>query len=175
MDYIWLEQSLRAYSFLINQSFFASILTTSSLSYMLMSNTYVIYSLLYIIHEYLMYMSANTPNAPICALYVLLRITLMPRIRALYVLLRITLIPRIWAYTCYLSHVLARWWVFSLTERTEFTEHFFALFRAHRRPPAYRVHRALLLKVAVRVCEIGWLNVSVGLCEICSSVFFCEK
>ena len=72
MDYIWLEQSLRAYSFFINQSFFASILTTSSLSYMLMSNTCVIYSLLYIIHEYLMYMSANTPNAPICALYVLL-------------------------------------------------------------------------------------------------------
>ena len=95
MDYIWLEQSLRAYSFLINQSFFASILTTSSLSYMLMSNTCVIYSLLYIIHEYLMYMSANTPNAPICTLYVLLRITLMPRIRALYVLLRITLMARI--------------------------------------------------------------------------------
>lgn len=124
MDYIWLEQSLRAYSFLINQSFFASILTTSSLSYMLMSNTYVIYSLLYRIHEYLMYMSANTPNAPICALYVLLRITLIPLIRALYVLLRITLIPRIRAlyvllritlisrkraYTCYLSHVFARW------------------------------------------------------------------
>ena len=65
--------------------------------------------------------------------------------------------------------------VLSLTERTEFTEHFFALFRAHRRPPAYRVHRALLLKVAVRFCEIGWLNVSVGLCVFCSSVFFCEK
>lgn len=29
-----------------------------------------------------MYMSANTPNAPICALYVLLRITLMVRIEA---------------------------------------------------------------------------------------------
>ena len=128
MDYIWLEQSLRAYSFLINQSFFASILTTSSLSYMLMSNTYVIYSLLYIIHEYLMYMSANTPNVPICALYVLLRITLMPRIRALYVLLRITLMPRIWAYTCYLSHVFSLWGVFSLTERTEFTEPFGAHF-----------------------------------------------
>ena len=28
-------------------------------------------------------------------------------------------------------------------------------FRAHRKPPAYRVHRALLLKVAVRFCEIG--------------------
>ena len=29
--------------------------------------------------------------------------------------------------------------------------------------------------VAVRFCEIGWLNVSVGLCVFCSSVFFCEK
>lgn len=48
-----------------------------------------------------MYMSANTPNVPICALYVLLRITLMPRIRTLYVLLRIMLMPRIWAYTFY--------------------------------------------------------------------------
>ena len=52
---------------------------------------------------------------------------------------------------------------------------FLRTFRAHRRPPAYRVHRALLLKVAVRFCDIGWLNVSVGLCVFCSSVFFCEK
>ena len=118
MDYIWLEQSLRAYSFLINQSFFASILTTSSLSYMLMSNTYVIYSLLYIIHEDLMYMSANTPNAPICALYVLLRITLIPRIRA---------------YTCYLSHVFARRGCFSLTEFTDLTELFGARFEPTER------------------------------------------
>ena len=64
---------------------------------------------------------------------------------------------------------------FSLTERTEFTEPFGAQFRAHRTPPAYRVHRALLLKVAVRFCEIGWLNVSVECCVFCSSVFFCEK
>ena len=48
-------------------------------------------------------------------------------------------------------------------------------FRPHRRPPAYRVHRALLLKVAVRFCEIGWLNVSVGLCVFCSSVFSVRK
>ena len=52
---------------------------------------------------------------------------------------------------------------------------FWRTFRAHRRPPAYRVHRALLLKVAVRFCDIGWLNVSVGLCVFCSSVFFCER
>ena len=39
-------------------------------------------------------------------------------------------------------------WIFlSLTERTEFTELFGAQFRAHRTPPAYREHRALLLKV----------------------------
>ena len=44
-----------------------------------------------------------------------------------------------------------RWGVFSLTERTEFTEHFCALFRVHRTPPAYREHRALLLKMGV-----GW-------------------
>ena len=68
-----------------------------------------------------------------------------------------------------------RWGVLSLTERTEFTEHFGAQFRFHRRPLAYRGHRALLLKVAVRFCEIGWLNVSVGLCVFCSSVFFCER
>ena len=29
--------------------------------------------------------------------------------------------------------------------------------------------------VAVRFCEIGWLNVSVERCVFCSSVFFCER
>ena len=66
---------------------------------------------------------------------------------------------------------LSRWGVFSLTELTELTEPFCEQFRAHRTPPAYRVHRALLLKMAVRFCEIGWLNVSVKLCVFCSSVF----
>ena len=70
---------------------------------------------------------------------------------------------------------LSRWWVFSLTERTEFTEVLSAQFRAHRRPPAYRGHRALLPKMAVRFCEIGWLNVSVGLCVFCSSVYSVRK
>ena len=51
----------------------------------------------------------------------------------LYVLLRITLMPRIWAYTCYLSHVLARRGGFSLTERTEFTEPFGARFEPTER------------------------------------------
>ena len=61
--------------------------------------------------------------------------------------------------------------VLSLTERTEFTEHFCAQFRAHRRPSAYRVHRALLPKMAVRFCEIGWLYVSVEYRVFCSSVY----
>ena len=51
----------------------------------------------------------------------------------LYVLLRITLMPRIWAYTCYLSHVLARRGGFSLTERTEFTEPFGTRFELTER------------------------------------------
>mgnify|MGYP007123903605 CR=1 FL=1 len=65
--------------------------------------------------------------------------------------------------------------VFSLTELTDLTEHICAQFRTHRRPSAYRYHRTLLLKMAVRFCEIGWLNVSVKLCVFCSSVLFCEK
>ena len=44
---------------------------------------------------------------------------------------------------------------FSLTELTEFTEHFCAQFRAHRTPPAYRVHRALLLKMGVGCWVMG--------------------
>ena len=50
---------------------------------------------------------------------------------------------------------LSRRVFFSLTEHTEFTEPFGALFRAHRTPSAYRAHRALLLKVTVMFCEIG--------------------
>ena len=63
-----------------------------------------------------------------------------------------------------------RWGVFSLTERTEFTEHYCAQFRAHRRPPAYRYHRTFQLKMAVRFCVIGWLNVSAKPCVFCTSV-----
>ena len=39
--------------------------------------------------------------------------------------------------------------VFSLTELTDLTEPFCTLFRTHRRPPAYRCHRTLQLKVGV--------------------------
>ena len=42
---------------------------------------------------------------------------------------------------------------FSLTERTEFTEHFCAQFRAHRRPSAYRGHRGLSTKIG---CNALW-------------------
>ena len=65
--------------------------------------------------------------------------------------------------------------VFSLTDLTDLTEPLCAQFRTHRTPLAYRYHRTLQLKVAVRFCEIGWLNVSVECCVFCSSVFFCEK
>ena len=67
------------------------------------------------------------------------------------------------------------WIGFSLTERTEFTEPFCALFRTHRTPPAYRIRRTFQLKVAVRFCEIGWLNVSVECCVFCSSVLSVRK
>ena len=63
-----------------------------------------------------------------------------------------------------------RWGVFSLTELTDLTEPFCALFRTHRRPPAYRIHRTFQLKMVVRLCDIGWLNVSVECCVFCSSV-----
>ena len=62
--------------------------------------------------------------------------------------------------------------VFSLTELTEFTEFFGAQFRAHRRPPAYREHRAFLLKMAVRFCEFCRPQ---GLCEMLCVLFFCTN
>ena len=43
----------------------------------------------------------------------------------------------------------------SLTEHTEVTEVLSSRFRAHRRPPAYRVHRALQLKVGVGCWALG--------------------
>ena len=38
-----------------------------------------------------------------------------------------------------------------------------------------RYHRAFLLILVISFCVIGWLNVSVRLCDFCSSVQFCEK
>ena len=66
-------------------------------------------------------------------------------------------------------------WRFFSHRSHRFNGPFCALFRFHRRPPAYRIHRAFQLKVAVRFCEIGWLNVSVKPCVFCSSVIFCER
>ena len=67
------------------------------------------------------------------------------------------------------------WGGISLTELTDLTDPFCAQFRTHRTPPAYRIHRTFQLMLAVRFCEIGWLNVSVECCVFCSSVFLCEK
>ena len=67
---------------------------------------------------------------------------------ALYVLLRITLMPRIWAYTCYLSHVFARRGCFSLTELTDLTELFGARFE-----PTERLRHT---EVTERYCQ-RWL------------------
>ena len=60
--------------------------------------------------------------------------------------------------------------ILSLTERTELTEHFCAQFRAHRRPSAYRDHRAFQLKMAVRFCDICRPQ---GLCGMLCVLFIC--
>ena len=38
-----------------------------------------------------------------------------------------------------------------------------------------RYHRTFLLILVISFCVIGWLNVSVGLCVFCSSVFSVRK
>ena len=64
----------------------------------------------------------------------------------------------------------------SFSHRTHrFNRTFQPTFRTHRTPPAYRYHRTFQLKVVVRFCEIGWLNVSVECCVFCSSVFSVRK
>ena len=64
----------------------------------------------------------------------------------------------------------------SFSHRTHrFNRIFPPAFRVHRTPPAYRYHRTFQLKMAVRFCVIGWLNVSVKPCVFCSSVLLCEK
>ena len=93
--------------------------------------------------------------------------------------------------------LLSRRIFLSLTDLTDLTEHFCAQFRSHRRPPAYRVHRALLpMKIPIRRQKqptstshgyFGDYSPSLrgrgrgrgrylsDLCVFCSSVFFCEK
>ena len=70
---------------------------------------------------------------------------------------------------------LSRWEGFSLTERTELTEHFGAHFEPTERLRHTEFTEAFQLTLAVTLCVIGWLNVSVDFCVFCSSVFFCEK
>ena len=60
--------------------------------------------------------------------------------------------------------------VFSLTELTDLTEPFWHTFRAHRRPSAYRDHRAFQLKMAVRFCDICRPQ---GLCGMLYVLFIC--
>ena len=50
---------------------------------------------------------------------------------------------------------LSRWEGFFLTELTDLTEPLCALFRAHRTPSAYRIHRTLQLKTGVECWLLG--------------------
>ena len=68
-----------------------------------------------------------------------------------------------------------RWGVLSLTEHTEFTELFAHSFESTERLRHTEFTEAFQLTLALTLCDIGWLNVSVALCVFCSSVFFCEK
>ena len=70
---------------------------------------------------------------------------------------------------------LSRWEGFSLTERTEFTEPFGAHFELTEGLWHTDFTEAFQLTLALTLCDIGWLNVSVECCVFCSSVFFCEK
>ena len=69
----------------------------------------------------------------------------------------------------------SQWGVFSLTERTEFTEPFGAPFEPTERLRHTENTEAFQLTLAVTLCVIGWLNVSVKVCVFCSSVIFCER
>ena len=64
----------------------------------------------------------------------------------------------------------SQWGVLSLTERTEFTEHFGAHFEPTERLRHTENTEAFQLTLAVTLCVIGWLNVSVKVCVFCSSV-----
>ena len=76
-----------------------------------------------------------------------------------------------------LACLCGAWGGFSLTLVSFFSHRahrvhgaFCARFRNHRTPPAYRVHRALLLKMAVRFCDICRPQ---GLCGMLCVLFFC--
>ena len=77
----------------------------------------------------------------------------------------------LWEKDCWILAVGS----FSLTERTEFTEPFGAHFELTEGLRHTEFTEAFQLRLAVTLCDIGWLNVSVEPCVFCSSVFFCEK
>ena len=55
--------------------------------------------------------------------------------------------------------VLSQRTFFSLTELTDLTEPFCALFRSHRTPPAYRIHRTLLpMKIPIRRQKAAYIQ-----------------
>ena len=68
--------------------------------------------------------------------------------------------------------LLSRRIFLSLTELTDLTEPICALFRSHRRPPAYRVHRALqLILVGRPLCSLYaegvlWARNSAQKCSV---------
>ena len=69
----------------------------------------------------------------------------------------------------------SQWGVLSLTERTEFTEVFGTHFEPTEGLRHTEVTEAFQLTLAVTLCDISWLNVSVKPCVFCSSVSFCER
>ena len=73
------------------------------------------------------------------------------------------------------EHCRCVWIGFSLTEHTERTEPFGARFEPTEGLRHTEFTEAFQLRLAVTLCDIGWLNVSVECCVFCSSVFFCEK
>ena len=75
----------------------------------------------------------------------------------------------------FLAHAFVHW-KFFLSQSTQSSRSFFAhSFEPTERLRHTEVTEAFQLTLAVTLCEIGWLNVSVECCVFCSSVFFCEK
>ena len=73
-------------------------------------------------------------------------------------------------------HSFFSWWTFlSLTDLTDLTEPFHQRFDPTERLRHTEFTEAFQLRLAVTFCDIGWLNVSVHLCEFCSSVLSVRK
>ena len=63
----------------------------------------------------------------------------------------------------------------SLTELTDLTELSYQRFEPTERLQHTDITDAFQLRLAVTLCDIGWLNVSVECCVFFSSVIFCER